>query len=65
MKFLRDIWDGLLGPYVIAAVFMAYIALCFMFFDMVRLTNVNTQILIGIAPFLALGFWAWKNGKVR
>ncbi len=43
----------------------AYVVGCFVVFDALRITDSNTQICIGIAPFLAVAAWAVWRGKIK
>ncbi|PQV63066.1 hypothetical protein B1R32_11643 [Abditibacterium utsteinense] len=56
MKFLTDLMAGAVGQILLTALFMLYMAACFVLFDAFQITNPTLQVSLGIAPFLALAF---------
>jgi hypothetical protein len=41
------------------------VALCFVLFDSLHITDTTTQVLLVVAPFVVFGFLMWRKGIAR
>ena len=65
MKFLIEGFGEITRQVIFLALAIAYVAVCFWVFDVFHITTSATQVVVAIAPFLALAFWIWRRGPVK
>ena len=53
------------GEIVGSFLLLLWVAACFVVFDAFHITDMTIQVLIAVAPFLALAFYLVRSGKIK